>query len=105
MRLAHEGREVVVSVLVATCLMFGIGSIVVALLGPDGWLLDLLRSILHTPSLSGLTGLASVILGAYTVKHLLDRGSRSTGLNNLLVGVVAVVGFIFLLESIHVAFF
>lgn len=105
MKLAHEGREVIVSAVVAICLMFGIGGIVIALLGPNGWLLDMMRSVLLDPSLSGVAGIASLLLGAYTVKRLLDRGSRSNGLNNLLVGVVAVVGFIFLLESIHVVFF
>jgi hypothetical protein len=105
MRLVHESRDTLVSVMVAVCLMSGIGGIVFSALGPDGWLLDLLRTNVQDPSAASLGSLAAVIAGAYLLKRLLDRGKNSVGLNNLLVGAVAVAGLAFLLQALHAAFF
>ena len=105
MRLVHESRDTLVSVMVAVCLMFGIGGIVFSALGPDGWLLDLLRTNVQDPSAASLGSLAAVIAGAYLLKRLLDRGRNSVGLNNLLVGAVAVAGLAFLLQALHATFF
>ncbi len=105
MRLVHESRDTFVSVMVAVCLMFGIGGIVFSALGPDGWLLDLMRTNVQDPSAASLGSLAAVIAGAYLLKRLLDRGRNSASLNNLLVGAVAVAGLAFLLQALHATFF
>jgi hypothetical protein len=99
-RLMHETRETFMSLLVVSCLVAGIGGAVFYTLGPDGWLSGLVRQILQDPNLASLASLASVIAVLALVMRWLDKKPRS-GLNNLLVGVVALGGFAVILQGIR----
>ncbi len=99
-RLIYESKETVVALVVASCLIAGIGGAAFYTLGPDGWLTGMLRDLMSDPNLSTLASLAAVMAILALCKRWLDRNTRSS-LNNLLVGVVALGGFALILQGVR----
>ena len=100
-RLMHETRETFTALMIVTCLATGIGGAVFYTLGPDGWLVEKTRAALLDPNLSTLAALTAVIGMLAIGKRLLDRHAHSSALNNLLVGVVGLGGFVILLQGVR----
>jgi len=96
----HETRETASALLVVTCLVAGVGGAVFYTLGPDGWLMGLVRSFLLDPNMGTLAALATIIAAIATVTRWLDRKANS-GINNIVVGMVALGGFIVILQGLH----
>lgn len=99
-RLMHETKETFTAMAVASCLLVGIGGAVFYTLGPDGWLVAMVRGLLLDPNLGTMVALAAVMAVLAMAKRWLDRRPRSA-LNNLLVGVVALGGFAIILQGIR----
>ncbi len=99
-RVIDESRETLVALVVVSCLITGIGGAAFYTLGPDGWLTNMLSDVLRNPNLSALASLAAVMAILALCKRWLDRNTRSS-LNNLLVGVVALGGFVLILQGIR----
>ena len=99
-RLMHGTRETLTTLMVVSCLVAGIGGAVFYTLGPDGWLSGMVRQNLQDPNLASLASLAAVIAVFALAKRWLDRKPHS-GINNLLVGVVALGGFTVILQGIR----
>lgn len=99
-RLMHETRDAFTTMLIVSCLIAGIGGAVFYTLGPDGWLVAMVRRFLLDPNLGTMAALAAVIAVLATAKRWLDSKPRST-VNNLLVGVVALGGFAVILQGIR----
>lgn len=99
-RVLHESKETLIALVVASCLIVGIGGAAFYTLGPDGWLTGMLRTMLLDPNLGTLASLAAVMAVMTLCKRWLDRNTRST-LNTLLVGVVALGGFAMILQGVH----
>ncbi len=99
-RVIHESRETLVALVVASCLIAGIGGAAFYTLGPDGWLTGMLRELMSDPNLKTLVSLATVMGILALCKRWLDRNTRSP-LNNLLVGVVALGGFALILQGVR----
>ena len=102
-RVIYESKETLIALIVASCLVAGIGGAAFFTLGPEGWLTGMLRDLLSDPNLKTLVSLAVVMSTLALCKHWLDRNTRSS-LNNLLVGVVALGGFALILQGIHTTF-
>ncbi|MBI3155091.1 MAG: hypothetical protein HYZ20_06755 [Burkholderiales bacterium] len=90
-RLMHETKETFLTLLVVSCLIAGIGGAVFYTVGPDGWLVGMVRDLSQAPSLASFAALAGVIGAAVGAKRWLDRHPHSA-INNLLVGVLALGG-------------
>lgn len=99
-RLMHDTRETFTTMLVVSCLVAGIGGAVFYTLGPDGWLVALVRRFLLDPNMGTMAALVAVIAVLATVKRWLDNKPRSA-MNNLIVGVVALGGFAVILQGVR----
>jgi len=99
--LIHETKENVAAVLVAACLLVGVGGAAYYTLGPDGWLFGMARNLVRDPNLGTLASLALVIGVIIGAKRLFDRHQRTTVLDNLIVGLVALGGFALILSGLH----
>lgn len=99
-RVIHESKETLIALVVASCLVAGIGGAAFYTFGPEGWLTGMLRDLLRNPNLSTLASLAAVMTILAFCKRWLDRNMRSS-LNNLLVGVVALGGFALILQGVR----
>lgn len=99
-RLMHETGETFTTLMIVSCLAVGTGGAVFYTMGPDGWLVELVRAVLLDPNLSTLLALAAAIGMLALVKRQLDRSNSST-LNNLLVGAVGLGGFVILLQGVR----
>ncbi len=99
-RLMHETRETFMTLLVASCLAAGVGGVAFYTFGPEGWLVGMLRELLLDPNMGALISLLAVMAVISIGKGWLDRNSRPM-LNNLLVGVVGLGGFVILLQGLR----
>lgn len=97
----HETKETVGAVFFAACLVAGIGAVAYYTVGPDGWFLGLLNTLLRDPNLGTLASLALVIGATIGVKRWLDRRQASSIFDNLLVGAIALGGFAFILQGLQ----
>ena len=102
-RVIHESKEMLIALIVASCLVAGIGGATFFTLGPDGWLTGMLRDLMSDPNLKTLVSLAVVMSVLALCKRWLDRNTRSS-FNNLLVGVVALGGFALILQGVRATF-
>lgn len=96
----RETKETFLTLSVVACLLAGLVGAVFYTVGPEGWLVNLGRSLLNDPDLWTLAALTSVIGLAATGKRWLDNNPKSV-LNNLLLGVVVLGGFAILLRGIR----
>jgi hypothetical protein len=102
-RLIHESRETLSALTIVACLAAGIGGAVFYTLGPDGWLVGMVRTLLREPNLATLIALLAVIGAISLAKRVFDGNANST-LNNLLVGAVGLGGFVLLLQGARAIF-
>lgn len=99
-RLMHEARETVLTLTAVSCLIAGVGGAVYYTIGPDGWLVGMVRALLRDPNLATLAALAAAIGALSLGKRMLDSHC-SSGLDNLLAGAVALGGFALLLQGVR----
>lgn len=99
--LMHGTKDAFVAVLVATCLVAGVGGAAYYTLGPDGWLTGMAVRLMRDPNLGTLASLALVIAVTVGAKRWLDRRQSTTAFDNLIVGVVALIGFAVIVQGIH----
>ena len=99
-RVIHESKDMLVALVVASCLIAGIGGAAFYTLGPDGWLTGMLTELMRDPNIKTLVSLFAVMAVLAMCKRWLDRNTRSS-INSLLVGVVALGGFALILQGVR----
>ena len=102
-RLMHESRETLSALSIFACLAAGIGGVVFYTLGPDGWLVGMVRTLLQDPNIATFVALLAVTGTVGLAKRVLDRNTNSI-LNNLFVGAVGLAGFVILLQGVRALF-